>query len=354
VPFFGSAASSGVDAPVVGMAATPGGDGYWMTDAGGDVYNFGAAEFSGEADDCPLPASIVGIAASGSGTSSTPVSRPNCGLPVSTSTTTTTTTSPSGAGSVFQIGLVGDTGYTSSQETKFRRARSHMNTFPLAFVTHDGDFKSSGSSCSDSKYRSIRDLFNGFEAPVIYTPGDNDWEDCPDADPDDRLDSLRDLFISSGQSLGQRRISLTRQNSTYVENARWTMGGVVFVTINEPGSTGASGSHRDANVAWLNAAFDRAESSNAPGLMVIWQDNSFSPSGGALVRALEERTVRFGKPVVLVHGDTHAFRIDHPWDDVDQFTRVETYGTDDCDHWVLVTVDPKSPSVFSFTRKTAP
>ncbi|MDQ3946816.1 MAG: hypothetical protein M3357_17000, partial [Actinomycetota bacterium] len=336
-----------------GMTTVPDGTGYWLADSSGDVYNFGSARFSGEADDCPLPAGIVGIARSGIGTVTTPPPpRPNCGLPLTASSSSTTTTTAPGGGSTFQIGLVGDTGYTSSQESDFRDVRAHMNTLPLAFVTHDGDFKSGQSSCSDSKFRSIRDLFNGFNAPFIYTPGDNEWQDCSEGSSN-RLSELREVFFSTSQSLGKTKISLTRQR-TYVENARWTRGGVVFATINEPGSTGGSGSLRDAGEDWLNDAFDLAESSNAPGVMVIWQDNPFSPSGGRLYRVLRERTAAFGKPVVRVHGDTHAFRIDHPWSDLDNFTRVETYAGDDSDRWVLATVDPKSSSVFSFRSMRAP
>ncbi len=351
-PFFGSAGASMIDAPIVGLTIVPDGSGYWMADATGDVYNFAGAKFSGEADDCPLPAGIVAIAASGIGTASSPAPpRPNCGLPLTTSSTTTTTTA-SGGGSAFQIGLVGDTGYTSSQESDFRDVRAHANTLPLAFVTHDGDIKSGSSSCSDSKFRSVRDVFNGFAAPVVYTPGDNEWQDCAEGSSN-RLSELREVFFSTSQSLGKNKITLTRQ-PTYVENARWTKGGVVFVTVNEPGSTGGSGSLRDAGEAWLNQAFDLAKSTNAPGIMVIWQDNPFSPSGGRLYRTLQDRTEDFGKPVVLVHGDTHAFKIDHPWSDLDNFTRVETYAGGDSDRWVLATVDPKSSSVFSFRSMRAP
>ncbi|MGH8975940.1 MAG: hypothetical protein ACRD0C_22360, partial [Acidimicrobiia bacterium] len=326
--------------------------GYWLADASGDVANFGSAVFSGEADDCPLPAGIVAIAASGPGTSSTvPPARPNCGLP------TTTTTQPGSGGGSFQIGLIGDTGYTSDQESLFRRARSHMNTFPLGFVIHDGDFKSGGSSCSDSRFRSARDTFNGFNAPFIYTPGDNEWSDC--SDPLGRLDYLRDLFFSSSQSLGKTRITLTRQ-SGYPENARWVRGNVVFATVNLPGSFGTSPSSSEssarisADVKWINAAFDQAEALGSPGVMIAWQDNPFGSTEPKTLAALKSRTRSFGKPVVLVHGDTHRFRIDHPWSDVDNFTRVETYATTQSDRWVLCTVDPSSSRVFSFSSKTAP
>jgi hypothetical protein len=55
--------------------------------------------------------------------------------------------------------------------------------------------------------------------------------------------------------------------------------------------------------------------------------------------------------VMLVHGDSHYFRIDKPLlgtnsgRRLENFTRLETFGTDDV-HWVRVTIDPKEPEVF--------
>ena len=87
--------------------------------------------------------------------------------------------------------------------------------------------------------------------------------------------------------------------------------------------------------------------------MIIWQDDPFDGSAdSSLVSTLKSRTVAFGKPVVLVHGDTHTFRIDHPWSTVSNFTRVETYGTSGTNHWIKATVDPSKPGVFSFTTMT--
>jgi len=61
-----------------------------------------------------------------------------------------------------------------------------------------------------------------------------------------------------------------------------------------------------------------ASSNNGFGVMIITQENIFpayppsaperNPSGFAETRAAVEKDVReFGKPVVLVHGDTHYF-----------------------------------------------
>ena len=70
-------------------------------------------------------------------------------------------------------------------------------------------------------------------------------------------------------------------------------------------------------------------------------------------RTLKERAAAFHKPVVLVHGDTHHYRLDHPWKDVPTFTRVETFASDEANRWVRGVVDPDSRQVFSFTTETA-
>ncbi len=109
-----------------------------------------------------------------------------------------------------------------------------------------------------------------------------------------------------------------------------------------------------ADVKWIRGAFNEAERLGSPGVMIAWQDNPFGSTEPKTLAALKSRTRSFGKPVVLVHGDTHRFRIDRPWSDVSTFTQVETYATTQSDRWVLATVNPSTPSVFSFSSKTAP
>ena len=262
--FFGSAGSMNLTHPIVAMGATPGGDGYWMTDTAGRVFGFGAAVAAGDAAGCSLPAPVVGMAASGPGTlAPAPAPRPNCGLP-------DLPVPP--AGSAFDIGLIGDTGYNSTQDAYLLKVRAQMATFPLAFVTHDGDTKYGPTPCTASREQYTYDVFNGFAAPFIYTPGDNEWRDC--SDPLGQLAYLRSLFFSTDRSLGKTTIPLTRQSPTYVENARWTKGNVVFATLNVPGPNGKSPSASEtaarhaANVAWLNAAFDQAEAAHSPAVMI--------------------------------------------------------------------------------------
>ena len=46
-PFYGSMGGAALNQPVVGMAATPTGEGYWLVAADGGIFAFGDAAFYG-------------------------------------------------------------------------------------------------------------------------------------------------------------------------------------------------------------------------------------------------------------------------------------------------------------------
>jgi ribosomal protein L24E len=400
--FHGSTGDVKLAKPIVGMAASPSGQGYWFVASDGGIFNFGDASFLGSAGGSSLPAGIVvmaGVNPAGASTSGTDPSATTAPTgPTSTQPTTPTTTAgPPPTGEAFQMALIGDSGYAAGQDEVFDRMVQHMNAAPLAFVVHDGDFKDPMPACSDSRFTRVKEAFNKSKAPFVYTPGDNEWMDCMtnQADPKnplERLGKLREMFFAQDQSLGQNPMPLTTQRAeNYPENARWTKEGVVFATLNAPGptdnlpwdvdnpSTPEAGPRRVANLAWLRQTFETAKATNAPAVMIIWQADPWTPTfrrtWDYLMDELRAQTLAFGKPVVLVHGDTHIHHIDKggwqtkagamdaTWDDVPNFTRVETWAAGSYsgsntethpDMWIRVTVDPKSPQVFTFTDETAP
>ncbi len=65
--FWGSTGSLRLNAPIVGMAATPSGAGYWLVAADGGIFCFGDAGFWGSTGSLRLNAPIVGMAATPSG-----------------------------------------------------------------------------------------------------------------------------------------------------------------------------------------------------------------------------------------------------------------------------------------------
>ena len=65
--FFGSTGAVRLNRPIVGMAATPSGNGYWLVASDGGVFSFGDAGFFGSTGAVRLNRPIVGMAATPSG-----------------------------------------------------------------------------------------------------------------------------------------------------------------------------------------------------------------------------------------------------------------------------------------------
>jgi len=302
------------------------------------------------------------------------------------------TSPPSGAtGDPITVGLWGDIPYTAADQARYPDLVASMNTAKLDFSVFDGDFKG-GGRCDNRVYVQAVDRFDQLDAPVVYVPGDNEWTDCHGGGQNalERLAHLRQVMFSSSDSFGRRQLALEHQSPQYPEHTRWQAGGVLFVGIHVVGSNDnhfadvdapdddpertaadraadeAEHQARNAAVrAWLHDSFDLAIRTKAAGVMVVMQADPFfelvrpeerSAKGvdgiDGTVDALREETVRFAKPVALVHGDSHRYRLDHPLLDhsgapIPNLVRVETFGTPEVS-WVLATVDSRDPQVFRF------
>ena len=340
----------------------------------------------------------------------------------------------------------------------------------VLFSVHMGDIKAGDTWCvggnpakdpngADNIYTKNLQLFNTFRNGAIFLLGDNEWTDCHRTNngaynPTERLAYIRGAagFFATNQSLGQQPITLTRQSSDagfelYKENVRWRVGGIIFVGLNQPGSnnnhfriTSASSplptddneaeytARNAANIDWIRKAFTIANTDSSTRAVVIMQQANvferfleanatgvpqYARSGyEAFVAELRDQTIAFGKPVVLVGGDTHTARIDKPLTAVStvvngvttytrdsqgnvvgyprhsgatgnavvtpttqfntitgaagcaplsatcvvstrvqNFTRVEVFGSPDV-AWIRAIVDPFDPNVFSFAMQT--
>jgi hypothetical protein len=325
----------------------------------------------------------------------------------------------------FDFAIIGDAPYGPATGTganrvqvypslPYERMIADINTTVASdrkssFVIHVGDIKEGNSRCDDNVYTVNREYFNTFQMPAIFVPGDNEWTDCHrptngSYDPLERLAFLRTTLFPDTQTLGAKKMSVTRQ-AGYPENSRWRFGPVLFVTLNMPGSNNgfqnnnsAAGvpnpnvsamnaeysARNAANMTWLNEAFDIAASdSKIKGVVVAIQANVFerflesgqtyTVSGYAdFVSTLRNRTVALNRPVLLAHGDTHYFRVDRPMtgtypacsgssspctpvaapssptDRIDNLLRMEVFAQNDV-HWVRVSVDQTDPDLFSLS-----
>ena len=65
--FYGSTGGMHLNRPIVGMAATPSGNGYWLVASDGGIFAFGDAAFHGSTGGMHLNQPIVGMAADATG-----------------------------------------------------------------------------------------------------------------------------------------------------------------------------------------------------------------------------------------------------------------------------------------------
>jgi hypothetical protein len=271
----------------------------------------------------------------------------------------------------------------------------------------------------------IFDLFAQFKDPVVYTPGDNEWTDCHKTKggtsgyPLNELAAVRNLFFANpGYTLGGHKKQVRTQaqafdpayptDARFVENVMWEESQVVFVTLNVPGSNndtlpwnGGSktvpgnppystnpfappflneaarkqevAERTAADIRWLKQAFAQAKGDGAKAVLIGLQADMWDPAAlvsgsdglngyDDLVQELANLCVQFGRPVLLINGDSHVYKADHPLMDphsatgkihgaqaAPNLTRVTVQGsTNTPREWLRLTIDPRSPQIFSW------
>lgn len=314
---------------------------------------------------------------------------------------------PASASPTFSFGLWGDLPYARSNDApKMQPLIDDMNAADIAFSIYDGDLKDGSSKCTDDVFTSSIAMFNGLRKPAIYVPGDNEWTDCHRLnnggyDNLERLAYLRRIMFARPESFGTETMMLTQQakpGEAYSENIRFEHGGIIFVGLNIPGSnnnrvhddeecTNKSArtpamcaadnkeyEERDAaDIAWMHEAFELARSGKAAGIVLVFQadpgfdlpetekknerkDPAFDGYTSFLDKLVEEARSYAGQ-VLIVHGDTHYFKVDKPLIDqahpIPNITRLQTFGSPNA-NWVRVDVDPASRDVFVIRQMIVP
>jgi hypothetical protein len=287
-------------------------------------------------------------------------------------------------GQTFKFVALGDMPYSLPQDLRrFENLITEINRLKPSFSIFIGDTKSGSSPCSDEHNQIIKSYFSSFKTPLVYSPGDNEWTDCHRIlagayDPLERLEALRTVFFSTNQSLGKNPIRLQRQAdldprySKYVENAYWIKNNFLFVSIHIPGSNNnnegtesAIKEYQDrnqANLAWIDQAFNLATQRNLNGIIFAYQADMFykpsqltsSDSGYRdTLESLISKSEIFNKPVLLIHGDTHRLKIDQPLHRKNQkkvlenVLRLQVMGADQVQA-VEIQVNPTQEQPFSF------
>jgi len=276
------------------------------------------------------------------------------------------------AGGRFEFGVIGDYPYGAEDVPKFDRLIEAVNAEAPALVLHVGDV--GARVCTDADLATSLAAIGRLAMPVVYTPGDNEWTDCHESgiDPLPRLARVRQLFFPSDQSLGRKTLTVTRQSAAFPENSRLSFGGVTFVAVHQVGSNNGTGrtpesdaeaaARTTANLGWIHAGFQAAVSDASKGIVLFFQaDPNFDlyrlgvrNAHTEFLRTIEREAILYKRPVLLIHGDTHFFRLDKALygsgdgKPIENVTRLENFGEHEV-HWSRVTVDPAGPELFTFS-----
>ena len=300
----------------------------------------------------------------------------------------------------LDLAIIGDSPYGPDQLVDFPNLVAHISGYPMVKGTvHLGDIKNGSSRCDTSYFETVFEQIDGFLAPFILTPGDNEWTDCHRAsngayDPLERLSVLRQMFYPEpGRALGGHHKKVLSQAfipgfEAFVENQLWFQSKVAFGAVHVVGSNNGllpwfgddtTGTKHDdperrqaevaariaAGVDWLQRLFAMAEEKDARGVVVMMQADTWT--GGArdgftaIVRTLADLARAFARPVLLLQGDTHVYKTDSPLaagdagygvtEPVPNLTRVVVQGATTSE-WLLLQIEPegKDGPLFGWQR----
>jgi hypothetical protein len=325
----------------------------------------------------------------------------------------------------FTYAVIGDFPYGPVKRAELPHLVDQINADPaVERVLHAGDIKAgSASDCSDAYFQDIRTQFDRFDDPLVYTPGDNEWTDCHVAFknnglylPTERLQKVRSLFFPiAGRTIGVHADNVTSQaqvdpaNAAYIENVMWVHSKVVFAALNITGSNDDTApwastppvqsppelpgpvntwaaqlaqqpaeiaSRTQANFAWLDRVFENAHS-DSRAVVLLFQADMWDgtlanrpttiSAYDAMVVKIGTLAAKYGKPVLLIEGDSHIFRVDQPYMSnsplfglhpntpiAPNVTRMVMNGSSSPTEYVRLTIDPKAKGVSPFTIVEVP
>jgi hypothetical protein len=322
------------------------------------------------------------------------------------------------------LAVFGDWPYNRTLLDSADRLIGSINNDPdVRLVMHVGDTHSGSMACTGAGLKprpagaapdwnkTIFELFQQFDRPLVYTPGDNEWTDCHkekelgSGAPLNELEAIRRVFFSKpGYTLGKHEKRVQSQaekndpahpdDRQYAENLMWEDAGIVFLTVNMPGSDNdgktwtapyADESARTREVAlrtgadirWLERGFALAGQHHAKAIVIamqadMWDLKALAPDDDGLshytpfVQELAKLCLHFKRPVLLINGDSHHYGSDRPLAEpasatgrihaapaVANLTRITVQGaTSKPGEWLRLTISPGKRAMFSWQNVT--
>jgi len=215
---------------------------------------------------------------------------------------------------------------------------------PVVYAIGDNEWadchkKAEGGGLYNATTKLVDYVLDATGKPASYASGD----------PLANLDLVRSIFFSSpGKTAGGAMTVHTQaleydpafpKDRNYVENVWWMKSNVLFMTLNMPGGSNNNtdpwygtptmsaaqtqevADRTAANLRWMDVAFKQAVKENAAGVVIQIQGDLWYLDGNVpahivgykpFVDGIASNTKSFGKPVLLLNGDSHTYRSDNP------------------------------------------
>jgi hypothetical protein len=213
-----------------------------------------------------------------------------------------------------------------------------INKESPSLIVHVGD-TFGGQPCTNSMIDLQREMMNKLNAPVLYSPGDNEWRDCVDKTKGnthnlERLSYIRETYFSNKQTLGKISDLVESQSERgYPENVRLMKNNILFITAHVVGSKNNFDPmskqntmeffERDAaNIDWITESFSKNKDASA--FVVAIHADMFQPKPSHagihqpkppfknFSNVLNQLSNKYKKPVLILFGDSHVFKTFKP------------------------------------------
>jgi hypothetical protein len=200
-------------------------------------------------------------------------------------------------------------GFSDGGDKRLQKAIDDNDDPDVAFLVVTG-IKGAAEPCSDKLYQKRRELIDESKRPIVVLPARSDWTECRNTAGRtaaiERLNRIREVFYGEPNSLGARKLTLTRQSMSprfrsYAENAHWSVGKVLYATVNLPANNnhylneaGRNNEFEDrlvANRFWLNRLFAIARRDKLEGLVLFSEGDVKALSQPTGFQALLRRAV---------------------------------------------------------------
>nr|WP_314540319.1 hypothetical protein [uncultured Massilia sp.] len=193
---------------------------------------------------------------------------------------------------------------TDGGDKRLKQALDDNDGKDVAFLVVTG-IKGTNEPCSDKLYQQRRELVDDARRPVVVLPAGSDWTECRNSagrtNAIERLNRIRELYYGEPSALGAHKLALTRLSTSprfrsYAENAHWSVGKVLYATVNMPAdnnhyltAAGRNSEFEDrlvANRFWLNRLFTIAKRDKLEALVLFSEGDLKALSQPTGLRAL--------------------------------------------------------------------